>query len=145
MIQELSSRAAISDLGRRWVRAELQGDGEALDRIAARGLTLVGPVGFVLDRQQWINRYRLPGGLRMQALEWSDLSVRQYGETVVVVGVQTQKATYAGRPRDGRFRVTQVCVREDGVWKLASLHLSPIGGAPPFSAADAATVNGGDR
>jgi hypothetical protein len=147
MPQESSAHAVITELGERWVKAELRGDGQALDQIAARDFTLVGPVGFVLDRAQWIDRYSASGALRMQAIEWSDMSIRQYGDAAVVIGVQTQRATYAGKPADGKFRVTQACVREDGAWKIASLHFSPIGGPPPFSAAvpvHAAAADGGD-
>ena len=135
MNQALSTKPEVLDLGQRWVQAELRGDPDALDQLAAREFQLVGPVGFVLDRSQWIDRYRDPGGLQMHALQWTDTTVREYGDAVVVIGVQTQQATYAGNPADGRFRVTQVCVRENGKWKLASLHFSPIGGPPPFQPA----------
>jgi ketosteroid isomerase-like protein len=126
----MSNALTVTDgLVDRWVDAELRGDAAALDALGARDLVLVGPLGFVLDREQWIDRYRRPGGLEMQSLEWSDATTRQFGDTTVIVGVQTQQATYAGRRSDGRFRVTLVCVREDDDWKLASLHFSPIGGA----------------
>lgn len=137
----------LADRGQRWARAELAGDAVALDALAARDLHLVGPVGFVLDRSQWVNRYQQPGGLRLHSLEWTDTTVRRYGDTAVVIGVQTQQGSYGGNPADGRFRVTQVWVREDGAWKLASLHFSPVGGPPPFTAARpaSATAGGGDR
>ena len=47
--------------------------------------------------------------------------------------VHAQRAAYRGRPNDGRFRATHIAVRDDGEWKLAGIHLSPIGvpAAPP--------------
>jgi ketosteroid isomerase-like protein len=144
----ITTAEAILSQIQRWVHAEIGGDADALDRLAAQDFALVGPVGFVLGREQWIDRYRRPDGLNMQSLEWTDTVVREFGDVVVVIGVQTQKAAYAGRRSDGRFRVTQVWVREVGMWKLASLHYSTISGRPPFEDAPHAQpsgVEGGPR
>jgi ketosteroid isomerase-like protein len=136
MSSAATTTESVLELIERWVDAELRGDAAALDALAARDLVLVGPLGFVLDRAQWVDRHRRPGGLAMQSLEWTDATARQFGDAAIVIGTQTQQATYAGRRSDGRFRVTLVCVREDEQWRLASLHFSPIGGPPPFAAAD---------
>ncbi|MEV6492366.1 nuclear transport factor 2 family protein [Actinoplanes sp. NPDC051633] len=116
-------------LAEHWADAELRGDTVALDELGSRDLVLVGPLGFVLDRAQWIDRYRQPDGLEMQSLQWSDATVRHFGDTAIVIGVQTQQATYGARRSDGRFRVSLVFVREEQSWKLAGLHFSPMGGA----------------
>ncbi|MER7505562.1 nuclear transport factor 2 family protein [Nonomuraea pusilla] len=64
------------------------------------------------------------------ALDWHDVTVRDYGTAAVSVGVHTQQAAYQGRHNDGSFRVTHVAVQDNGVWRLAGIHLSPIA-APP--------------
>jgi hypothetical protein len=48
----------IRELGRRWVDAELRGDADALAALSVADFTLVGPLGFVLTREQWLDRYR---------------------------------------------------------------------------------------
>ena len=48
----------IRELGRRWADAEQRGDADALSALAVEDFTLVGPLGFVLDKQQWLDRYR---------------------------------------------------------------------------------------
>ena len=48
----------IRELERRWAQGELDADVAALDALATDDFTLVGPLGFVLDRQQWLDRYR---------------------------------------------------------------------------------------
>jgi len=123
----------ILDVGRRWAEAEVDGDVDALDALTVDDFTLVGPVGFVLDRHQWLERYR-GGDFATTALAWDDVAVRDYGDSAVAVGVVTQQAAYQGQPSDGRFRVTQVLVRRGDGWQLASLHYSPVAappGAPP--------------
>jgi len=122
----------VLDLGRHWASAEQRADVAALDELAAADFTLVGPAGFVLDRAQWLERYR-SGALVTHALSWTDVTVRDYGDTAVAVGVHTQRASYREHAADGRFRATHVLVRRGERWLLASVHLSPIV-TPPTSA-----------
>jgi ketosteroid isomerase-like protein len=121
-------RAEILALGARWAEAERHADTKILDEIAADHFRLVGPFGFVLDKTQWLDRY-VSGGLVTSSLDWEDVEVREFGETAIAIGRQTQQATYQGRPADGQFRVTQVFVHDQGRYQLASLHLSQV--APP--------------
>jgi ketosteroid isomerase-like protein len=124
----MSASHPLHDLGRRWAAAEQAGDTGTLDRLAVADFTLVGPFGFVLTKDQWLDRYR-DGDLVTSLLDWHDVTVREYGDTAVAVGVHTQRAAYRGRPNDGSFRATHVAVRDGGEWRLAGMHLSPLG--PP--------------
>jgi hypothetical protein len=128
-----STADQVNELVRRWVAAEIAGDTAELDSLAGAGFRLVGPAGFVLDKQQWLGRYQ-PGFLVTTSLSVSDLDTRECGETVAItIGVQNQRATYQGHAADGRFRVTVIAARDeagDDRWRLAGVHLSPIA-APP--------------
>jgi ketosteroid isomerase-like protein len=127
-----STDQQIREFGERWVDAETRGDMSTLDGMAADDFTLVGPLGFVLDREQWLARYRT-GDLVTKTLVWDEVSVREYGNTAVAVGVHTQQAEFKGSPADGKFRATHILVRRGDGWVLAGIHLSPIGGPPPFT------------
>jgi ketosteroid isomerase-like protein len=118
----------ITELGQRWAAAEMRGDTDTLDELAVDDFTLVGPLGFILNKKQWLDRYRY-GQFITHELNWHDVAVRDYGDTVVAIGIQEQRAAYQGRPSDGKFRVTQILVHRGDRWRLAGLHLSPI--APP--------------
>lgn len=117
--------SSIEEFGSRWAAAEVAADVSTLDAMAVADFTLVGPLGFVLDKRQWLDRYR-GGDLVTSALEWGDLLVREYGDTAVVIGVHTQRSAYRGNASDGRFRGTHVLVRDGEGWRLAGIHLSPI-------------------
>jgi ketosteroid isomerase-like protein len=123
----------LHDLDRRWTEAEVGGDTATLDSLATDDFTLVGPAGFVLSKQQWLDRYR-GGGLRTRTLHFEDAATRVYGDTAVTIGRQIQEADYRDRPVNGEFRVTRVAVRKGAAWQLAGLHLSPIAGLPPDGA-----------
>jgi ketosteroid isomerase-like protein len=125
----MTTQDTILDFGRRWAAAEQQGDADTLDAMAVDDFTLVGPLGFILTKQQWSERYR-GGDFVTSELEWKDVQVREYGTTAIAVGVHAQKAAYRGQANDGSFRSTHVLVQDDGEWKLASIHMSPIT-APP--------------
>ena len=122
---------AILDLGRRWADAELHGDAATLDTLLADDFVGIGPFGYVLSRQQWLDRYRT-GDLKNEEFAWQDVDVRDYGDTAVAAGIQAQRAIARGREVAGRFRATHVVVRRDGRWQLAGVQLSgPIPDTPP--------------
>jgi ketosteroid isomerase-like protein len=115
----------IPELEDKWTAAELHADAAALDELLADDFRAVGPLGFVLDKSQWLDRFR-SGALRYEDVEWGDVDVRTFGDTAIAIGEWTQRGEHQGNSVDGRFRVTQVLVRRDGEWSLESLHLSPI-------------------
>jgi ketosteroid isomerase-like protein len=119
----------IQELGRRWAKAELQGDTETLGKLLDADFVCVGPVGFVINKEQYLAGRR-SGDLTQQAFAWEDVQVRVHGEAAVAVGTQVQQTTMQGRDTSGRFRATQVLARKADDWRIASLHLSPITPAP---------------
>ena len=123
---------AIQELNQRWAEAEMRGDIAALDAMSTDDFRLVGPVGFVLDKQQWLDRYR-NGDLVTRSLRFEDAQTHLYGDTAVSIGRHIQQAEYQGHPVNGEFRSTHVAVRADDGWRLAGCQLSPIGGPPPFA------------
>jgi len=112
-------------------RAEQDGDISALDMLTTSDFTLVGPLGFLLPKDEWLDRYR-SGALTTEVLTWQPESVRRHNDTAIVIGRQEQRARYQGHPVDARFRTTHVLLRRDDQWRVASTHLSPIGEPPAF-------------
>ena len=124
--------AAIEELGKRWVEAELAADTNAMDSLAHQDFLLVGPLGFILDKAQWLERYS-SGAFVTSALDWRDTHVRVFGDCAVVIGVHDQEAAYRGQPNNGQFRATHILIRDGGAWRLIGMHLSPIATPPTVS------------
>jgi ketosteroid isomerase-like protein len=119
----------IQDLGKRWAEAELARDVQVMDALAHEDFILVGPLGFLLNKTQWLDRYR-SGDFVTSSLDWRDTRVRVFGDCAIVVGVHDQEAAYRGQPNNGQFRATHILVRDDGAWRLVGMHLSPMAGPP---------------
>ncbi|MBV9416175.1 MAG: nuclear transport factor 2 family protein [Solirubrobacterales bacterium] len=110
----------------------MRADIDALEAISAGDFTLVGPLGFVLNKQQWLERYR-SGDLVTHSLSLKDPATRVYGEAAETIARHVQHASYKGHPADGQFRATHIAVHGDGGWRLAGIQLIPIGRPPSFA------------
>ena len=115
------SEQEVLNLVKRYADAELNGDAGAYDDLATEDFHGIGPVGFVLNKQQWVGRL---GSVKNDAFEVKDATVRLYGDSAVVVGVQDQTTTVMGRDTSGQFRLTLVAVKKDGGWAIANAQLS---------------------
>ena len=131
----MTATSDVLDLVTSWAKAEEANDPAALDRLLADDFVGVGPLGFVLGRDQWLARFG--NGLENRAFAVEDTQVRDYGTAAAVVGVLAQETSFRGGDNSGRFRVTLVGVRPDGRWLLAGVHIGPLqqppAGPPPSS------------
>ena len=128
----MTTETQVLDLVNRWAEAEQGNDAEALEGLLAHDFVGVGPLGFVLDRQQWLARFG--NGLENRAFAVEDAQARDYGTAAVVVGVLAQETSFQGRDNSGRFRLTLVATRPNGRWLLANAHIGTLqqpGGPPP--------------
>ena len=123
----------ILELVDRWAAAEQGNDAQALDGLLADDFVGVGPLGFVLHRDQWLARFT--NGLANRAFAVQDPQVRDYGTAAVVVAVLAQQTSFQGQDNSGRFRLTLVAVRPAERWLLAGTHIGPLQQppAPPSS------------
>ncbi len=114
----------VLDLVNRWAAAEQANDPRRLDGLLADDFVGVGPLGFVLTREQWLARFG--NGLENRALVVEEPQVRDYGTAAVVVGVLAQETSFQGNDNSGRFRLTLVAVRPADRWLLAGLHIGML-------------------
>jgi ketosteroid isomerase-like protein len=120
----MTARTDVLDLVGKWAAAEQDNDAEALDKLLAGDFVGVGPLGFVLDRDQWLARFG--NGLENRAFAVEDAQVRDYGDAAVVVGVLAQETSFQGGDNSGRFRLTLVTVRPTDRWLLAGAHIGML-------------------
>jgi len=116
----------LAKLGENLRRAELLGDVVVLADVPASDFRGIGPRGFILTKEDWLAKHRT-GDLKYEAFERSELTVRTYGDAAIMTSRESTKAFYKGREvPGGDDRATHVFVRQEGRWRLAGIHLSPI-------------------
>lgn len=113
----------IRNLQQKFDEAELHGDTGILPQLIADDFLSIGPKGFVLTKQEWIDRHV---HFKYQELETSETDVRLYDKTAIVRNIQRNKAFYKDEPIEITTRVMQVWVDIDGQWKLAGIQFSPL-------------------
>jgi ketosteroid isomerase-like protein len=123
-------RRQVEEFAQEWAAAEQRGDVGLLDGALTDEFVGVGPLGFMLNKQQWLGRFA--GGLSYESFALEEVEARFYGETAVVTGRQRQAGGFQGNDVGGKFRASLVLVEEEGRWLLACWHASPIAGAPSF-------------
>jgi ketosteroid isomerase-like protein len=96
----MNNQTAVLDLIQRWATAELTGNVEAYQELLTPDFVGVGPVGFVLDADQWATRHN--GDLTNHEFEVNDPHVRFFGDTAIVEAVQKQQDHRHG-PRHQRL------------------------------------------
>lgn len=114
----------VLDLVRRWAAAEQRNDAGQLNGLLDGDFVGVGPLGFVLTREQWLARFG--HGLVNRAFAIEDPQVRDHGAAAVAIGVLAQQTSWQGGDNSGRFRVSLVAVRSADRWVLASVHIGPL-------------------
>ena len=123
----------LAEVVKDWANAELAGDTDFLRATLADDFVGVGPRGFTLTREEWLDRHE-SGTLKYGSFALDEVSVRLYGDAAVAACRQDADGLY--EDDNGRydiheqFRATLVFVKQRGRWRLASLQLCPILGRP---------------
>lgn len=120
----------LQQLSEEWATAERQGDTAFFQRTLTDDLVGVGPLGFMLSKADAVQRFT-SGNLKYESFSWDDVKIRDYGAAAVMIGRQTQKAHYQDKVMEGQFRTTLIWVQQQGEWRLAGFHISPIAQGRP--------------
>lgn len=112
-----------------WCAAEQAGDVAALDRYLADDFLAIGPLGFTLTRQDWLDRHA-SGVLTYETFGLAETETRRYGDVTVVVARQEGDGAYRGHPVPSATRVTLLLVPGEHGYRLAGIQHSFIAGTP---------------
>jgi len=105
--------------------AALRNDADGRARFYVDDYVAVYNDGTLGDKAKQLERVR-SGRLRFLARTEEDVIVRVYGDTAVVIERRKQTATFDGQPRPSDVRATEVWVKREGGWRLASTSITPV-------------------
>ena len=90
-----------------WATAELRGETTFLESTLEDDFIGIGPLGFMLTRQEWLARHT-SGDLKYESFNLDEVKVRMYNEAAILIGRQVQNSAYRGNSIQGQFRTTLV-------------------------------------
>src|SRR5215208_8521110 len=88
-----------------WAAAEQRGDTAFLESALADDFIGIGPRGFMLTKDQWLERHE-SGKLRYRCIRWEEVLVRLYGDAAVMTARQSAEGEYEGYDLKDQFRAT---------------------------------------
>ena len=104
-------------LQQEWVRAELNRDAAALDRLLADEYSLIAPDGTVITRDQLIRQNQSDDALRVTSIPSENLKVQVYGSMAVVKGLFNWTD---GSGKNGHSLFTDTWLKRDGRWQCGA-------------------------
>ena len=110
-----------------WATAELRGDTAFLERHLADDFVSVGPYGFLLAKDEWLERHE-SRKLRYESFRLDEVRVRLYGEVAVMIARQMTKGKYEVNDLPDSLRATLFFAKQEGRWLLAGIHMSFVAG-----------------
>ncbi len=110
-----------------WATAELRGDDAYLERNLTDDFVGVGPYGYLLTKDQWLERHE-SRKLRYESFRLDDVRTRLYGEAAAMIARQITRGKYEDNDLPGSLRATLFFAWREGRWLLAGIHMSFIAG-----------------
>jgi ketosteroid isomerase-like protein len=87
-------------------------------------ITTAGWLPQPVGKQAWLEA--LAGRMTLERFDLRVLATQRYGDVGVVLAESAQEGTHDGTPYATTFRYTDVWVRQDAGWRLATRHASIV-------------------
>jgi ketosteroid isomerase-like protein len=125
MEERVSPTEELIAVAHAWDRAMVENDAAEIGRYMADDWAIVGPDGSVGDKATFLALVR-SGALTHDVMESTDLDVRLYGDTAVVIARGVSGGNYNGQAFREVERSSSVFLRQGGEWKCVLTHLSRL-------------------
>lgn len=120
-----SEEQAVLHAEHEWVNVTLQGNVDAFSSFMADEYLALLPGGRIRDKATWVSALRA-GTSKYESVNLSNLRVRVYGNTAVVFGEYTQKATADGKDNSAAGKYVDTWIKRDGRWQVVASGFSRI-------------------
>ena len=114
---------AVKKAHKQWTDSLTKKDATAADAVLMDDYSIIDPGGRPNDKKFIVDGLK-NAVLKLESVDVADMTVRVIGSTGIVTSVQTLKGTYDDNDVGGRFRVTDVLVKQDGKWRIAAGHMT---------------------
>ena len=116
---------ALKEIQHQWADARLKRDSSFAMQIEADDFTVVWPDGQIINKQDDVKSYEADGAV-FSEFKITDLNIRFYGETAIVVGQGSIKGQTPTKDLSGRYVWTDTFVKQNGAWKAVASQVTPV-------------------
>jgi ketosteroid isomerase-like protein len=113
------------ELENRISHAVITKDATEMNKLFASDYTSVGVSGHIRSRAEVIEAYS-SGRITISTAQTGKLTVRQYGDIAIVVGVITVSGKEDSTDISGQYAFTRVYKRDAGKWLAVSFQATPV-------------------
>jgi uncharacterized protein (TIGR02246 family) len=115
---DVTAETTIRQLEKDWDAALVRGDQTTIDRIMAEDCLLVSSTGELMTKGQADADRRTH--TKISASTITQINVRVFGDTAIVIGTNLETSTYDGHSTSGQYRWTDVFMKRSGRWRVVS-------------------------
>jgi len=116
---------ALKKIQHQWADARLKRDSSFATQIEAEDFTVVWPDGQIINKQDDVKSYEADGAV-FSEFKITDLDVRFYRETAIVVGQGSIKGHTPTKDLSGRYVWTDTFVKQNGEWNAVASQVTPV-------------------
>lgn len=120
-----SDDQALKEIQHQWADARLKRDSSFATQIEADDFTVVWPDGQIINKQGDVESYEADGAV-FSEFKITDLDVRFYGETAIVVGQGSIKGHTPTKDLSGSYVWTDTFVKQNGAWKAVASQVTSV-------------------
>ena len=101
---------------KKWAAGAVKQDVTFMQSLVTDDYTMTNPVGQVVPGKVLLEKIK-DGSFKVESLDYTDMKVRVYGDTAVVLGHLTCKGTWEGNDVAGEYVFTDTFSKIDGHWR----------------------------
>ena len=101
-----------------WADSYVKRDPSFAQKNTTDDFMFIGPDGNVVNKADYVKA--ITGETTFTAFKITNLKVRTFGDTAIVIGQATISAKTKGEDESGDYSFTDVFVKQNGQWKAAS-------------------------
>jgi ketosteroid isomerase-like protein len=116
---------ALRRIQRDWAEARLKRDSSFATQIEADDFTVVWPDGQIINKEGDVKSYEADGAV-FSEFKITDLNVRFYGETAIVVGQGSIRGHTPTKDLSGSYVWTDTFVKQNGGWKAVASQVTSV-------------------
>jgi ketosteroid isomerase-like protein len=116
---------ALKKIQHQWADARLKRDSSFAAQIEADDFTVVWPDGQIIDKQDDVKSYEADGAV-FSEFKITNLDVRFYGGTAIVVGQGSIKGHTPTKDLSGKYVWTDTFVKQNDAWKAVASQVTSV-------------------